>query len=86
MQGPKATCRHKAAQVTPGQQLWPLGCGLLLFVSASPKTEHALKGAWGCNREVGSLWELAAPLLPMLKYYPPSRILWSEGLILMGSS
>lgn len=51
MQSPEVTSRHKAAQVTPGQQLGPLGCGLLLFFSASPKIKHALKGAWRCNGE-----------------------------------
>lgn len=44
MQSPEATSRHKAAQVTAGQQLGPLGCGLLLFFSASPKIKRVLKG------------------------------------------
>ena len=68
MQSPEMTSRHKVAQVTPGQQPGPLGCGLLLFFSASPKIKHALKGAWGCNEEGGSLRQLVAPLLPLFEH------------------
>lgn len=67
MQSPEATSRHKAAQMTPGQQLGPLCYGLLLF-SASPKIKHALKGAWGSMGKGGSLQELLAPLLPLLEH------------------
>lgn len=69
MQSPQATSGHKEAQVTVtgGLQPEPLGCGLLLFFSASPKIKHALKGACGCNGEGISFWELFASLLSLLE-------------------
>lgn len=68
MQSPQATSGHKEVQVTGGLQPEPLGCALLLFFSASPKIKHALKGAWGCNGEGMSFWELFASLLPLLEH------------------